>query len=190
MLPQRPTKEKKVEEQRKLLARIPLVPDLQSAWLILLHCAAARADYFLRVVDLQSVAAYARALDDGIWSCLCALLDIGPIQDEKCQELWQFAIGVWEGWVSGVPPDLSFEIPPHLFRAHFRCPSMRAGVAVQSIRLATTVPHAPGALGRRGFALESAATRVCREAARTLQMVSDWRSWWMDCRSLRGRSWQ
>ena len=36
--------EKKVEEQRKLLTRIPLVPDLQSAWLILLHCAAARAN--------------------------------------------------------------------------------------------------------------------------------------------------
>ena len=75
--------EKKVEEQRKLLTRIPLVPDLQSAWLILLHCAGARANYFLRVVDPQSVAAYARAHDEGIWSCLCALLDIGPIQDES-----------------------------------------------------------------------------------------------------------
>ena len=32
------------EEQSTLLARIPLVADFQSAWLILLHCAAARAN--------------------------------------------------------------------------------------------------------------------------------------------------
>ena len=75
--------EKKVEEQRTLLARIPLVPDLQSAWLILLHCAAAKANYLLRVVEPQSVAAYARAHDEGIWSCLCALLDISPIQEDS-----------------------------------------------------------------------------------------------------------
>ena len=47
--------ERKVEEQRTLLARIPLVGDLQSARLILLHCAAARANYLLRVVEPQSV---------------------------------------------------------------------------------------------------------------------------------------
>ena len=32
-----------------LLERIPAVQDVQSAWLILLHCAAARANYLLRV---------------------------------------------------------------------------------------------------------------------------------------------
>ena len=39
-------------------------------------------------------------------------------------------------------------------------------VAVHSIRLATTMHHGPRtrALGRRGFALESGAARVCREA--------------------------
>ena len=51
--------DKKVAEQRTLLERIPLVADLQSAWLILLHCASAKANYLLRVVEPQSVAAYA-----------------------------------------------------------------------------------------------------------------------------------
>ena len=82
----------KVEEQRTLLARIPLVGDLQSAWLILLHCAAARANYLLRVVEPQSVAAYARAHDEGIWSCLCTLLNISPLQDEIIRS-WESAIG-------------------------------------------------------------------------------------------------
>ena len=45
--------ERKVEEQRTLLARIPFVGDLQSAWLILLHSAAARANHLLRVVEPQ-----------------------------------------------------------------------------------------------------------------------------------------
>ena len=31
--------EKKLQKQETLIRRIPLVPDLQSAWLILLHCA-------------------------------------------------------------------------------------------------------------------------------------------------------
>ena len=40
-----------VQEHRVLLERIPRVKDLQSAWLLLLHCASARANYMLRSVD-------------------------------------------------------------------------------------------------------------------------------------------
>ena len=63
---------------------------------------------------------------------------------------------------------------------------MRAGVAVQSIRLATTACAMTGALGRRGFALESAAARVCREANvmfRDLDLPVQ-----TDCLSLEGHS--
>ena len=73
--------DKKVAEQRTLLERIP-VADLQCAWLILLHCASAKANCLLRVVEPQSVAAYARAHDDGIWACLCTLLHVHPSQNE------------------------------------------------------------------------------------------------------------
>ena len=37
---------KKAEKQALLLERIPAVPDLHSSWALLLHCAAARANYW------------------------------------------------------------------------------------------------------------------------------------------------
>ena len=42
----------KLQEHSLLLQRIEAVPDLQCAWLILIFCAAARANYFLRVVHV------------------------------------------------------------------------------------------------------------------------------------------
>ena len=47
------------EEQRCLLERIPMVQDVQSAWwLLLLHCAAARANYQLRSTHPDTVEWY------------------------------------------------------------------------------------------------------------------------------------
>ena len=51
--------DKKADEQRTLLERIPMVTDLQSASELSASCA-------------QSVAAYARAHDGGVWTCMCA----------------------------------------------------------------------------------------------------------------------
>ena len=34
--------ERTVQKHQKLLERIPVVPDVQSSWLLLLHCASAR----------------------------------------------------------------------------------------------------------------------------------------------------
>ena len=42
--------DEKIEEHRVLLDKISKVPDLQCAWLLLLLCAASRANYMLRVV--------------------------------------------------------------------------------------------------------------------------------------------
>ena len=47
--------EKKSQKQETLIRKIPLVQDLQSAWLILLHCANARGHYLLRVFDSVEV---------------------------------------------------------------------------------------------------------------------------------------
>ena len=58
-------------EQRTLLERIDLV---------LLHCATARANCLLRVVEPQAVAEYARLHDNGTWNCLCHILHISPEQ--------------------------------------------------------------------------------------------------------------
>ena len=43
-----------------LLARIPMVEDVQSAWLLLVHCASARANCVARVVEPQMAAAFCR----------------------------------------------------------------------------------------------------------------------------------
>ena len=42
--------ERTSSKHQVLLDRIPLVQDVQSAWLLLIHCACARANYLLRVV--------------------------------------------------------------------------------------------------------------------------------------------
>ena len=70
--------EKSFQKQETLIRRIPLVPDLQAAWLILLHCASARANYLLRVVDPEQVQQFAQMHDQRLWQCLCQLLGIAP----------------------------------------------------------------------------------------------------------------
>ena len=72
-----------LEVQRVFLSRIPLVSDIQSAWLFLLHCGNARANYQIRSVTPEGVEAYARAHDDMIWQCLCELLKWDPAEDGR-----------------------------------------------------------------------------------------------------------
>ena len=45
--------------------------DVQCAWNLLLHSAAARANCQLRVVRPELTTAFAQGHDDGVWSCLC-----------------------------------------------------------------------------------------------------------------------
>ena len=59
-----------------LLSRIPMVHDMQSAWLILLHCAAARANFLLLVVSPDLVEHFAHNHDHQIWECLARILDV------------------------------------------------------------------------------------------------------------------
>ena len=59
-----------------LLRRIAMVEDLQSAWLLLIHCAVARANFFLRSVNLGQFSTFISHHDDQIWACLCTLLGI------------------------------------------------------------------------------------------------------------------
>ena len=114
------------------------------------------------------------------------------------------------------PTSVLTKIPPHMFRVvllrHLRLPlplsqhACRCGRPIAPFGHHRAACARTGALGRRGFSLESAAARVCREAGgrvTTNVMVRDLdlpvpndadgrrlRSWWMDCRSLGGRSWQ
>ena len=73
-----------VEEHNVLLERIPSVPDVQSAWALLLHCANARANYALRVVRPDLARQFAQAHDAGLWRCLCAIVRVG---EDQCDPL-------------------------------------------------------------------------------------------------------
>ena len=50
--------------------------DLQSVWLLLLHCAPARANYQIRAVCLAAV----ETQGENIWQCLGRILQIDPAQ--------------------------------------------------------------------------------------------------------------
>ena len=61
-------------EEARLLQELPLLPDLQCAWLLLSMCASPRADHILRTLPPDLSASYARGHDDAVWRCLLALL--------------------------------------------------------------------------------------------------------------------
>ena len=67
-----------------LLQAIPAVQDLQSAWLLLLHCAAARANCFVRVLRPDVVQPFAESHDTNVWQCLCNILGI---PEEGCSDV-------------------------------------------------------------------------------------------------------
>ena len=61
-------------DHQTLLDRIPLLQDVQAAWLLLLHCASARANYLVRVVEPASAREFCDIHDDRMWQCLEAIL--------------------------------------------------------------------------------------------------------------------
>ena len=63
-----------VRDHQTLLDRIPLLQDVQAAWLLLLHCASARANYLVRVVEPASAREFCDIHDDRMWQCLEAIL--------------------------------------------------------------------------------------------------------------------
>ena len=73
---------KKAEEQALLPERIPAVLDLHSSWALLLHCAAARANYLLRVVKPEATTSYAQRHNVG----LCEILHVDPDSSAELRE--------------------------------------------------------------------------------------------------------
>ena len=76
----------KIDEHRVLFHRIPQVSDLQCAWLLLLFCAALRANHVLRVVHPALSFQFAVQHDVGIRQCLQDLLHV-----EVTQGMWEMA---------------------------------------------------------------------------------------------------
>ena len=71
-------------EHEVLLDRIPSISDFQCAWLLLVHCAPARACYYLRTFRPCTVEEFARADDAGMWQCI----RIVQLDLHKCSAHW------------------------------------------------------------------------------------------------------
>ena len=63
----------KSEEQRSLFQRIPLVADLQAAWVLLFYCGATSTNSWLRNVQPAQTFWYAQQHDDNVWDCFSRL---------------------------------------------------------------------------------------------------------------------
>ena len=70
--------EQKVVEHETFLQRIPELKDLQSAWLLLLFCGVARANFFLRTMGPALSHSFATRHDAQIWRCFSTLVGLGP----------------------------------------------------------------------------------------------------------------
>ena len=77
--------QRKIDEHRVLLERIPIIPDVQAAWLILSYCASAKSNFFLRGVSPAHSGDFARNHDDGIWRCFRQILKLSP--DHRVEEV-------------------------------------------------------------------------------------------------------
>ena len=90
------------QEHAVLLERIPSVPDTQSAWALLLHCANARANYCLRVVRPDVAEDFAHAHNAGLWQCLSDILRVSPdLCDRLSRDSSSFATEHGRGWDCG-----------------------------------------------------------------------------------------
>ena len=70
----------KAEEHPTLYEKITHIPDLQIGWLLLVFCAATRANYWLRSVAPELTEGFARRHDHEAVQCLCKMLQVEPIQ--------------------------------------------------------------------------------------------------------------
>ena len=66
----------KLKEQAVLFERIPLIDDVQVGWLLLVFCAATRANYWLRTVLPEHTDEYARGHDGNVLQCLSSILQL------------------------------------------------------------------------------------------------------------------
>ena len=64
----------RLEDERRLLAQLPLLPDVQRAWALLMYSAVPRANHLLRTLPPSQSRTYALAHDAALRDTLSALL--------------------------------------------------------------------------------------------------------------------
>ena len=72
----------KIGQHATFLSRIPAIQDLQCAWLLLLCCGVARANFFLGTISPDLSLDFATRHDSQIWDCFCSLVgvDLAAVQ--------------------------------------------------------------------------------------------------------------
>ena len=96
------------DEHQRFIDMLLPVPNLQSSWLLLVHCASARANYLLRTVCPDSVRRFAEAHDRGLWECVCTLLNIPNEQDQSTRDTATLPLSLG-GLVFGVPSEQALQ---------------------------------------------------------------------------------
>ena len=142
------------EAHAVLVDRIPAIPDLQSAWLVLLFCASSRANYLLSALHPAATQEFASVHDNASRVCLSHLLDKALSDDRWDLASLLFYLGGlghcyasrsrfaahWSSWAdcletvkSRHPPLRRLSRPPFHRRPHsqgvstggpFRCPKL------------------------------------------------------------------
>ena len=87
--------DQKTAEHSVLLDRIPSIPDFQSAWLVLVWCATAKANFWLRTVPPEWAQAFAEAHDRGLWQCLCAIMHVN-VKVWRRRLCWMYLNPNWQ----------------------------------------------------------------------------------------------
>ena len=81
---------------KRLREEVELIPDVQSSWALLLHCAAARANYYIRVVPPELSDEFATSRGSALWMCLSRVLDMPPdARDRSARDVASLAAGFW-----------------------------------------------------------------------------------------------
>ena len=101
-------------EEARLLHELPMLPDLQCAWLLLAMCASPRADHLLHTLPPDLSAGYARGHDDAIWQCLLALRAklTTPTLTSLRHAGSRCCLRVWEVWGCSAPNAPQHTGPP------------------------------------------------------------------------------
>ena len=94
----------RLREQDRLLQQLPHVPHLQSAWLLLLYCAAPRCTYLVRTVPPSDTAEFAAKHDAAVLRCLARLLAGGMVKclSPTLAPVEHSSPSAWADWDSGL----------------------------------------------------------------------------------------
>ena len=136
----------RMAQEQELLEHLPLLPDLQCAWLLLALCVSPRANHALRTVPPPDISLYAQAHDAAMWATLLELL--GGASDTTEAALLARAVAslpaalgglglqsasrlapaaYWAAWADSLPviqarvPDMAAQLQRHLGDDNARC---------------------------------------------------------------------